>query len=232
MKRIEYFLGLGQGKWSEQWLTDKLGDVITFHAAPDYFRAKTSDKIDQVGLEYITTELSAKTRDYALMAESQAVPMVLKALSESKIPIPKVLVLLQPLGLNASSLGDSMVERYESIMNRSKNFWKHPNQSLRIAGNRRTASEIAKDALVNPHKIKSFYTAGANQDYATELEFIANITTVHIFASTDDSLFAYGEIKQHFNKKNVQLHRLPGTHLNRATPKGLAQLKQILKMIQ
>jgi|GEM_PF-6436737 len=225
-----FFLGIGQGQRSVDWLREQLTGV-SFHIAPNYFQYKCERDLREAGIAHVVNELEGVRADYTLYAESQAAPAVMEALVRSRIPIPQNLVLLQPLGLNVNALGSTSRQRRKEILNRSRTFWRQPSQSLTVPGNRWTAMEISHQSVRYIHNLPAAFLVGSNQDCADLLRQLAKILTIDIYACRDDSLFPYLEIAQTVGDIPVKLHELDGSHLNRATPQGLSQLQHILHMV-
>lgn len=227
MTKIKYFLGVGQGKKAKHWLSQRL-PAIEFYEAPNYLRFRTSEEIAQCGVDAVKAG-AGTTNDYVLCAESQAAPAAVEAVYTKQIPIPKRLILVQPLGLNYEYLGNTPYERRKELFRRSRRFWRHENQTLFIKGNFWTALGILLSSLRYSRHITPAYLVGANQNCREQLKEIAAHIPVDIYASEHDSLFPYHEVIQELRGKNIVIHKLPGTHLNRATPRGVAQLKGIFQ---
>lgn len=227
--RTEIFLGIGQGRWSQRLLEQTFRAPVTIHEAFSYTSANDASDIEQLGITYVSRCLKSVRGPYVLYAESQAAPIVIAALMRAKIPTPDKLILLQPLGYNAAQLGATQSAQLRSLLHRSLMFWKHPNQSLLIKGNRVTATQILKDMTKRPLRSRMFVTFGASQDCVRDTVALAHRLPVHIYACADDTLFPYNEIAHNVKKSSIHMHMLGGTHINRATPRGIAQLQSILE---
>lgn len=70
----------------------------------------------------------------------------------------------------------------------------------------------------------------ANLNLQNEAENLAKKIPIHIFASINDEHFTYASIAKQLGPDTfIHLHTLRGGHLNRATPKGIAQLELVLQ---
>jgi len=225
--RIEYFLGVGQSKKSAHWLKQESPD-ISFHTAPNYLRHSTHEAMADVGRTAVARHLTA-AGPYIVFAESQAAPAVVAAIERSHARLPDRLVLLQPLGLNRDALGATPVSRRKELYRRSRIFWGQKSQSLSIRGNRWTLMTLVLQSLRYICNLNNAYEIGASMDITRDLTKVAEKMPVEIFATSDDSLFPFDELKQ---VKGATMHRLSGTHLNRATPLGAQQLKAVLGQIR
>lgn len=228
IERVEFFLGLGQDTKCRQWLEKFLPSSVHLHQAPNYLAAETDAKRIEHGVVWVKEGITSAPNEYVLCAESQASPAVIATLDKGLIPPPKSVILLMPLGCNYTSLGDSPIQRYKELLKRSRRFWSHKNQSLRIWGNRTTAINVAFDSVRYLSKLEEAYTFGANQNITNTLSRIALTIPVTIYAANDDSLFPFHEIEREFRGTKVEVKMIEGTHLNRATPLGVEQLKTIL----
>ncbi len=226
--QIDFFLGLGQGSWSVKWLSKRL-PTITFHAAPHYLHSKNNAAFEENALDWVERAY-AKTEPGIVIAESQAAPAVVAAIKAGRITLPSRLILLQPLGLNYGSFGKTKRERFESLMRRSRLFWLHKNQALFIPGNFVTFISIAIDTIMFKRNLKAALIFAANQNIVHDVEMLAQRLPIDIYACTRDSLFPYDELRSRLSP-DLGLRTIEGTHLNRATPKGLNQLKTILHEI-
>ena len=118
-------------------------------------------------------------------------------------------------------------------MQRSRAFWNHPNQRLTIKGNRTTLQNVITASLFKLHRIKPDYTFGANQDVAVTACELAKHVPITIYADPHDSLFPYSEITSTIAKSPITLIRTAiGSHINRATPLGLAELQNVITAIK
>jgi len=225
MQKIDYFLGIGQGKWAKKWLTKRVGHV-SFHPAPNYMKYATVEDFEMCGLDWVKHSIGSGAAS-VIIAESQAAPAVVKAIRTNQITIPKQLILLQPLGLNASSLGSNDTQRLASLLKRSWGFWLQKRQSLLIYGNIRTLVTICLSAIRHPTHAKLAFQFGANQNCIADLEWIATRTKVVVCAAEEDGLFPYREIEAVPNK-HVILRQTNSGHVNRATPQGIKELQAIL----
>lgn len=226
MKR-HFFLGIGQGERAVKWLETRQPG-IRFHAAPDYFRCKTEAEIHQVGTSYVARQLDG-VDEYEVYAESQAAPAVVEAIYHEFVRPPRRLVLLQPLGLNVSALGATATQRRAAILSRSREFWRQPSQKLTVAGNRWTMFELAKYSSRHVSHLSRVFLYGSSQDIAGRVCELATRIPVDVYACESDTLFPYSEIGPQLSGSSARLHKLEGTHLNRATPDGLAQLRLTLE---
>lgn len=228
---VALVLGIGQSRATANWVKRRANwlsvvvppiNFLAFHSSADAVRAATCN---------LQEELKGMTaKNYVLVAESQAAPLVVSAITDGKVPRPSVLVLLQPLGLNVHALGSTKQERYSSLMQRSRKFWAHKNQSLKEWGNRTTFTTLLRQTAPYPHRIKTAYAFGANQSIADAVAKLAEVIPVHVYAAKEDSLFPYSEIHETISgTRGVTLHKISGTHLNRATRRGIEQLSQIKK---
>jgi len=223
--KIEYFLGIGQNKKASRWLS-RLLPAINFHVAPDYLSVNSDEDRVAIGLSSFA---GVRADGRVLIAESQAASAAIAALSQGVIGLPNHLILIQPLGLNYDALGSTRSGRRRELLRRSRLFWKHQNQSLRIAGNRWTAMNLITDVVRHPFVIRSALEFGANQNYSQELVLLAKKIKITIVATDEDSLFPYEEIKK--LNPEVDVLKMSGTHLNRATVKGVEQLRLILSTL-
>lgn len=223
---IHYFLGIGQGKWSERMLSRQITGV-TFHAAPNYLKYNTQKEFNKLGTDWVKQAIGKDT-SVVIIAESQAAPAVVSAIGMKIIAPPRQLILIQPLGLNASSFGNDDKHRLASLMRRSLAFWVHKTQRITQWANFRTATSVLVAIIMNPLHVHSAFQFGANQNIVNVTHEIAKKINVTIYAAKDDSLFPYDEIKQSA-KSPIVLKPLDGNHLNRATQRGAIQLELILK---
>lgn len=228
-RQIHFFLGLGQGEKSQAWLEKRLPNNVSVHKAPEYLANQSEQDIHEIGLGIVSEAIAdAPHGEYVICAESQAVPAVVYALMERRVPLPSQCILIQPLGCNYSALGSTPRARLRELLWRSVKFWAHPNQTQCIEGNRWTFHEILMDTFIHMKSSKRTYLYAANQDLAQTLYALAKTIPIHVYACSDDSLFPYSEIRDELRATAVTLHMVPGTHINRATPKGLRQILGIL----
>lgn len=226
--RVDYFLGVGQGERAQQWLERQFPE-ITFHTPPNYLRYRSNEQITKMAHDYVADALrSSEAYNYIVIAESQAAPAVVTAIASGSLPMPKQLILLQPLGLNLLALGNTPATRRKELFRRSRLFWSHKNQSLRIAGNRWTFFLLLFQSLRYIHNLNDAYEVGASLNITNALAQIAMHTSVDVYASTDDSLFPFHELER---AKGVSMHELSGTHFNRATPLAVNQLQYVMSNI-
>ena len=225
MTAVHFFLGIGQGKRAQSWLSEQLPE-ITFHQAPDYLRARSEEDMAAQAVDYIERSVGDE-KDYWLMAESQAGPAVVEAVYRRNIATPRRLILIQPLGLNPSALGNSPAERMKTVLQRSRQFWRDPQQRIWLHGNRWTVEYLAWSSLRNVRRFKGRWTDGSNLDIREKLAAIAETVPVMVYASSDDAFFPYHEVIADFPHRGL-LHEIPGGHLNRATEHGVEQLRLIL----
>ena len=221
--KTDYFLGVGQGKRARQRLHE-IFPGISFHIPPNYLCCNTDEQIAKTAEGYVAKALESSEAQ-VIMAESQAAPAVVAALASGDVAMPERLVLLQPLGLNRTSLGSDPVLRRKELFRRSRLFWSHKHQSLSIAGNRWTLLVVVSQSLRYVKNLNKAYEIGASADIVSALAQIAARIPVDVYGSTDDSLFPFRELQK---VQAVTMHELPGTHLNRATPLGIAQLIEVL----
>lgn len=222
-------LGIGQSRQTAAWIKQR-AEWLAKVVPPINFLAfrSTSDATEAATLHLKHELKSMAAQKYVLIAESQAAPLVVGTILSGDIPQPSQLVLLQPLGLNPDALGGTKVERYRSLMQRSRKFWAHKNQSLKEWGNRATFINLLVQTAPYAQRIKRAYTFGANQSIVKSLVRLAKTVPVHIYAATEDSLFPYGEIQEALSSaRGVVMHEISETHLNRATRRGIDQLNYI-----
>ena len=222
-------LGLGQHEKSMRIINDSIDENVALIEALPYHKLPL-DSLEPLciaALSKLIREINGGAPIHGI-ADSQAAPMLVKLAAESP-ELFRSLTLLEPLGFNKDALGSNDSERYRSLMARSRKFWKHPNQSLRLSGNRDTIFEIAKRSLPALSRIKSDYTFGANQDVVAITKKLSESLPVRIFASKSDSLFPYDEIEAAVNGSAITLIETDvESHLNRTTPKGLGELQKAI----
>lgn len=169
---------------------------------------------------------------YHVIAESQAAPAVVHAAHE-KPDLFKSITLLEPLGFNADSFGDTPEERYTTFLKRSRQFWAHPNQSLSIKANRDTMGQIFIRSLPALRRLKPDYGFGVSQDITEMTKALAKIVPLTIYAEEYDNFFPYREIAPKLTGSKVTLIKTTaGSHLNRASPKGIAELEKVIASLR
>ena len=223
--KIDYFLGIGQGKKAKQRLENVFGSV-RFHVAPNYLQCKTEKDCEDIGISNVKNKL----RYEIVFAESQAAPALIRAYINGGIKKPRQIVLIQPLGLNPSSLGKSPTDQMHELLRRSMEFWRSSNQSLAISGNRWTFLHILSQTVPYLWRVRKIYKYAASQDIREDVMRIAKEKNLSIYASSFDTLFPYKEIINENPELSQFIHEIPGTHLNRPTPLGEDQLQRIIKL--
>ncbi len=228
-QRVDVFLGIGQRGKIVNWLERRTPDHIHFHGAPKYLHHDSASEIVKTGISYVCSRLDdAPAGAYILIAESQASASVVQALNDGQIPLPQKLVLLEPLGLNSQSFGDTESARMREFYRRVARYWLHPHQSLLIWGNRYTAYKVLSESIRHWRRVRFGYVTGLSFDLREPLSRIAQQTDVHVYAGENDEFFPYHEIAAHLDDPNITFHKLPGGHVNRATPRGFDELESVL----
>lgn len=227
---VVFVLGIGQGALTARWIKSHVDWLSSVVYPINFLAYKSTAEAAEASMHNLQQNLQgAAEGQYVLIAESQAAPpLVVRAIIDASIPQPRVLVLMQPLGLNTRALGATNEERYRSLMRRSRGFWLHTHQSPCIWGNRATIATLVRQTLPYLQRIKTAYTFGANQSIINEISRLSGIIPIHIYAADRDSLFPYDEIYETVsNIPGIFLHKLTGTHLNRATKAGLEQIETV-----
>ncbi len=222
------FLGVGQTGKNLTKISRLVPDNVATVGAFPYHRF-THQHLEKESVHCVLKVIETLgTKKYHVIAESQAAPAVVAAAYQYPDHFRSV-TLLQPLGFNKSALGDTSDQRYHELLRRSRLFWKHSHQSLRIAGNRTTLYEIIKYSLLSLRRIRSDYTIGANQDVSEQAIKLAYKLPVTIYAAEYDSLFPYSEIAPTVAGSRIVLVKSSGeTHRNRATPGAIAELQEVI----
>lgn len=227
---IVLVLGVGQSGRNLRTIAHHISSGIVLEALPYHYFAK--DQLADAGIAAVNAVIDvARTTSQQLVhviAESQAAPATIHAVSERRSDIASV-TLLAPLGFNKSFLGNTPKARYTELMRRSRLFWKHQNQRLSLRGNRDTLYEIARHSVTRLGRIEPDYNFGANQDVSDAAQQLANSLPVTIYADKYDGLFPYDEIEPLVRHSSIRLIATNlGSHINRATPLGLAELQRVI----
>ena len=221
------FLGVGQDTRTAEWIKQRTPWLAEVIEPINYLAYPNPDSALEVAVQHAKNYIDGENND-VIIAESQAVPLIVMMLQKKIIPYPEKLILVGPLGCNYAQLGSTPIMRYKTLLNRSKLFWRHPNQTLKIWGNRRTFLNIISASLPHFRRIKPMYMWGANQNCVDDLASLSKFIEIHIVVATDDSLFPFKEIAETMRGlQTITLHEVPGTHLNRATELGIDVLEYI-----
>lgn len=223
------FLGIGQRRQNLDWTAQSAPDDMIVVEALPYLKAQEAKEMEMVGevcLKKVFEQFDITK--LVVYAESQAAIVLVHVLAVSDV-LPRKVVLLSPMGLNYSSLGHTEAQRHRSLMQRSRKFWRHRNQRLTTTPNRETAAVLVADMLKYWKMTRAGLKFAANQNVKARALELAEKIPVHIFTGDNDELFPYKEIKQEIGDgSKVIFHELVHTrHYNRATKRGMGQLRKI-----
>mgnify|MGYP006374221793 CR=1 FL=1 len=231
--RCLLFLGVGQQGSSFRSIAKDFPDTVVVGPLPYHLFPQA--KFEDIATKIITEIIEKNVTSYhieSVIAESQSAPGVVQALARMQCGQIKNVVLMAPLGLNKSALGNDPAMRYKELILRSRQFWLHKNQRISITGNRNTLTNIVWSFLRYWRRFRDDYTAGANQDITQSLSLLASQSHVTIYADSGDSLFPYNEIAKAVQGLPISLHKTSyGSHLNRATPLGIKELRQVIQSV-
>lgn len=207
------------------WYAKKDGSDI-----PDYMFGFTQAVLADIASIYTLKHI-------AIMADSQAVPAVLRVCSDNnfRLYIDK-LVLLQPLGLNVSAYkGDDDF----AITLFKKRIYKNGRHQLGAliadAHLRYNNAMIMKTVNLRSAKTRAQYTSGLLHDSSYDLgRVVRNGTPVYILCGSNDKIFPPAEIQEnlHENNLDIAVQTVPGIpHSPLATKHGAKLLTAAFKIL-
>ncbi len=224
------FLGVGQTGNNLKVISTHVPRSVLIIGAIPYHKIPR-EHFDDVCVKLFDA-LTKKLKPLHVIAESQAAPMAILA-AELYPERVRSITLLEPLGFNKSSLGSSDEERYRQFVQRSRQFWRQPNQTMRHVGNRKTLIQVLAHSLPAWKRLKPDYIYGVSRDVVDSTRKLAETIPVTIYAGEHDSIFPYHEILPNLANSKVNIIEVKnGTHLNRATSRGLAELDTVIRLLK
>jgi hypothetical protein len=234
------FLGTVQIGHLPRWAAEHCppGTLIV-EGAPHWHAAKDGSDI----LEYMeaytlcayrAAEATWRVGNARMVADSQAVPGLLRLLVEHSQLIPDAVVLLQPLGLNSASFGTNRQQRIWEFRERVwRNLRFQYRHLLTDSHLRYNHGLLMTRVNVLSTRAKYQYSSGLAYDSRNDLaQVAARMKHVSIICGADDQLFPAEEIRRNLHESHidVSVKVLPGIpHSPLPTRLGLQLLDAALE---
>lgn len=185
--------------------------TIVVQGAPHWLAKEDGSDIAEFMHRFAHETLESILRTYsikkvAIIAESQAVPSILRLATTNPAYITRV-VALQPLGFNANAFTGNSSERARLFLKRIKLNFRYQRHTLPV--DRRLAHnmvQMLRTVGINNARSNAQYAAGLTYDTTIDAEKLQNLgVPLAIICGDYDQLFPVDEIEATLQQKNIPI---------------------------